>query len=59
MQVRSGVYRGALLALLPLVDRYIGDYEDGHPLTLLGADSMADSLTRNRFMPLPNEYGAL
>ena len=51
--VRSGVYRGALLALLPLVDEYIGDFQDGSELCDLGLEGMRDALTRNRFLPLP------
>lgn len=52
-QVRSGVYRGALLALLPLVDQFIGDFEDGSPLCQVGLDGMREALTKNRFLPLP------
>ena len=52
-QVRSGVFRGALLALLPLIDSYIPEFEDGDELVMLGADGMKANLTKNKFLPLP------
>lgn len=52
-QVRSGVFRGALLALLPLVDSYIPEFEDGDELVMLGVDGMKANLTKNKFLPVP------
>ena len=50
-QVRSGVFRGALSVLLPLVDKYYEEEPDD--LYLLGADSIRARLVKNKFLPLP------
>jgi hypothetical protein len=52
-KIRSGVFRGALLVLLPLVDEFIEDLDSKSPLTNLGVRAMQESLTRNKFLPLP------
>jgi hypothetical protein len=52
-QVRSGVYRGALLTLLPLLDEFSDDLRDGGPLVTVGVQAMREALTKNKFLPLP------
>ena len=52
-KIRSGVYRGALLTLLPLVDEFAEDAHHPGQLVQLGAKGMRESLTRNKFLPLP------
>jgi len=52
-QVRSGVFRGALLTLLPLIDSYMPDFEDGNELVMLGVEGMKSNLTKNKYLPLP------
>jgi hypothetical protein len=52
-QVRSGVYRGALLTLLPLVAEFSDDLHDAGPLTMVGVQAMREALTKNKFLPLP------